>query len=71
MSALECLRFEVIIDVDNLKISDFIFIHLIITIPLNIVQNVGLHSVMEINGDSEEQSNQRSEVVAMTKSEEI
>jgi hypothetical protein len=54
-----------------LNISGFIFIHLIITIPLRIVQNVGLHSVMEINGDSEEQSNQRSEVVAMTQGEEM
>jgi len=54
-----------------LKFSDFIFIHLIITVPLNIVQIVGLRSVMEINGDSEEQSNQRSEVVAMTQGEKI
>jgi hypothetical protein len=54
-----------------LKISYFIFIHLIVTIPLNIVQNVGLRSVKEIDGNSEEQSNQRSAVVAVTQGEEI
>jgi hypothetical protein len=32
---------------------------------------VGLLSVLEINGDSEEQSNQRSEIAAMPKGEEI
>ena len=58
-------------DIDNLEIFDFVFIHLILTLPLNIMQNVRLRSVMEISGDSEEQSNESSDVVAMTQGEEI